>query len=451
MLGGSPQKLASDVDSNITFSPDGRRLAFNRGNDPDPGKFRIISQPAEGGEENVLASGPVNDCLFGLTWSPDGKTFVCVILQPAGAITGLAAIDASTGKENVFYRTDDMLHSPVWLPDGRGLLVLHRGLNSGYTRNQIELVSYPDGKEQDVTRDINNYSNLSLAADGRTLATVLRDSHWQLFLASPGSSEAHQITSGKKVDGFSWAPGGQLLVTQEMAMSQLDPDSGKSNLITVEPHTLASQPTSCANGRYIVFALAGHAGKHSEIIARSDPSGGNLKGLTDGNLDEIPMCTPDGQSVLYRDAARSRLKKVSLEGGNSQQVSDVTLAGNFDISPDGKLAAFVTFEHVGEHQQKLALVPLDSTAPAHILDLQQEPSVSWVRFSRDGKAVIYPVGNGTADNLWQQPLDGSAGRQITDFKAEHIGDGFAFSPDGKRLGVIRGHVDSDVVLIRDTR
>ena len=106
---------------------------------------------------------------------------------------------------------------------------------------------------------------------------------------------------------------------------------------------------------------------------------------------------------------------------------------------------------MGEHQQKLALVPLDSTAPAHILDLQQEPAVSWVRFSRDGKAVIYPVGNGTADNLWQQPLDGSAGRQITDFKAEHIGDGFAFSPDGKRLGVIRGHVDSDVVLIRDTR
>ncbi len=61
------------------------------------------------------------------------------------------------------------------------------------------------------------------------------------------------------------------------------------------------------------------------------------------------------------------------------------------------------------------------------------------------------TGNGAADNLWLQPLDGSPGHQITDFKSEHIGDGFAFSPDGKRLGVIRGHVDSDVVLIHDSQ
>jgi serine/threonine protein kinase len=450
VLGGSPQKLSSDVDSNITFSPDGKRLAFNRGNDPEPGKFRIISLPAEGGDETVLANGPVNDCIFGLSWSPDGETFACVILQPAAAITGLVAIDAATGKENIFYRTDDILHSPVWLPDGSGLLVLHRGLNSGYTRNQIELVSYPDGKQQEVTRDINNYSDLSLAADGRTLATVLRDSHWQLFLTSPGTSEPQQITSGKKVDGFSWTPGGQLLVTQEMAMSQLDPESGHSNVITVEPHTLSSQPTSCADGRYIVFALAGHAGEHSEIIARSDPSGSNLKALSNGNLDEIPLCTPDGKLVLYRDAARSRLKSVSVDSGTSQQVSDLPLEGNFDISPDGKLAAFITFEHVGEHKQKLALVPLDSGA-ARILELQKEPSNNWVRFARDGRAIIYPVSNGAADNLWQQPLDGAPGHQITDFKSERIGDGFGFSPDGKRLAVIRGHIESDVVVVRDAR
>jgi eukaryotic-like serine/threonine-protein kinase len=52
------------------------------------------------------------------------------------------------------------------------------------------------------------------------------------------------------------------------------------------------------------------------------------------------------------------------------------------------------------------------------------------------------------DNLWLQPLDGSSGRQISQFNSEHI-LAFHWSPDGKSLAVLRGHTDSDVVLIRD--
>jgi hypothetical protein len=55
-----------------------------------------------------------------------------------------------------------------------------------------------------------------------------------------------------------------------------------------------------------------------------------------------------------------------------------------------------------------------------------------------------------ADNLWWQPLDGSSGKQITDFKSERIND-VQWSFDGSKLSVIRSHTDSDVVLIRDSR
>jgi len=47
-----------------------------------------------------------------------------------------------------------------------------------------------------------------------------------------------------------------------------------------------------------------------------------------------------------------------------------------------------------------------------------------------------------------QPLDGSPGKQITDFPSEHIND-FRWSFDGTKLALARGHVDSDVVLIHD--
>jgi hypothetical protein len=51
------------------------------------------------------------------------------------------------------------------------------------------------------------------------------------------------------------------------------------------------------------------------------------------------------------------------------------------------------------------------------------------------------------DNLWVQLLDGSARRQLTHFTSEKIG-GFAYSKDGTRLAVGRGHADSDAVLLR---
>ena len=52
------------------------------------------------------------------------------------------------------------------------------------------------------------------------------------------------------------------------------------------------------------------------------------------------------------------------------------------------------------------------------------------------------------DDLWQQPLDGSPGKHLTSFKAEHIWD-YHWYPDGSRLAIVRGDTDSNVVLMRN--
>ena len=72
------------------------------------------------------------------------------------------------------------------------------------------------------------------------------------------------------------------------------------------------------------------------------------------------------------------------------------------------------------------------------------------RASADGNAVAYPISEKGADNVWVQPLDGSPGRQITKFDSEQILS-FHWSPDGKSLGVLRGHTDSDVVLLQEAK
>jgi eukaryotic-like serine/threonine-protein kinase len=454
LLGGTPQKLATDIDTNISFSPDGKQFAFLRYNDPDPDTYRLLLQSAEGGNEKVLASGVINKCLFGVAWSPDGKIIVCVTLQPEGALTGLLSTDVATGQQKVFFRTDGILSGLVWLPDGHGLLVLSRDHVSSYTRNQVGFVSYPDAQYRTVTRDINNYSNLSLAADGHTLATVLDATHWNLFLlpaATAGTSQPQQITSGKTVASFSWTPDGQFVISEDLTLSMLNADTGAKTMLPVEGNISAGQPNVCGDGKYVVFLLAGYASKKTQVIGRMDAGGGNVKPLTNGQVDEYPVCTADSRWVIYRDSANGfKLMKVSIDGGIPVKLSDRTVSSGLDVSPDGKFAAFATFDHIGEHKVMLALQSLDGTQPLKLLEFQH-PAYGSVRFSRDGKSIIYPIRDHDVDNLWSQPLDGSPGQQVTNFKSEHIGDKFGWSYDGSKLALIRGHTDSDVILIRDAQ
>ena len=47
-------------------------------------------------------------------------------------------------------------------------------------------------------------------------------------------------------------------------------------------------------------------------------------------------------------------------------------------------------------------------------------------------------------------FDGSPGKRLTNFKAERISD-FRWSVDGSKVGFIRGHTDSDVVLLQESK
>ncbi len=89
-------------------------------------------------------------------------------------------------------------------------------------------------------------------------------------------------------------------------------------------------------------------------------------------------------------------------------------------------------------------------ANAHLFGyLFAERHVSLRLFEAEGKAVAYPIRENEVDNIWVQPLDGSRGRQITNFDSEQILN-FRWSPDGKSLCILRGHTDSDFVLLQES-
>ena len=101
-------------------------------------------------------------------------------------------------------------------------------------------------------------------------------------------------------------------------------------------------------------------------------------------------------------------------------------------------------------QYKIALLDLAAKAGRpELIDADERLSVGGLSFTPDGTAVAYPIRENGVDNIWVQPLNGSNGKRITAFDSEQILN-FHWSPDGRKLCVLRGHTDSDVVLIRDS-
>src|SRR5215468_6636766 len=125
VLGGDPRQIVRDIDSNPTFSPDGQRMAFIRANDPDPGKYRLLSANLDGSNETVLriaqstrGSDPVQ-----ISWSPNGKT-LAYSYAAAGATLGSVDTFGLERKQTATLAAlpNDRIFDLEWLPGGGALL-----------------------------------------------------------------------------------------------------------------------------------------------------------------------------------------------------------------------------------------------------------------------------------------------------------------------------------------
>jgi eukaryotic-like serine/threonine-protein kinase len=454
VLGGTPQKLVTDIDSNPSLAPDGKKFVYMVANNPDVAKYRLSIRSLDTGEERALASGPMNQQLSDLAWSPDGKTIVSTVNQPGDAWSGLVAVDVQSGKQNLFSTSSDLyFERPLWLPDGSGLLVLADQPYGAQT--QIVFVAYPSGKISPVTRDTNSYTDLNISSDGRTLATVLRQAHLNTFVmaADADASQARQLTTPSPSDSISWTRDGQLLASGfGGGITLLNPDSNlQTPLLSQLP--LPNFARACSDG-HIVFS-SGKGNSFQLHIWRAEADGSNSKQLTNGKNDAFPVCSPDAKTVLYFDAD-SRLQKIAIDGEALSPMPEAAVFSRISFSPNSQTAAFVTFR-LNDPKEKLVFVSLDSSQPPRFLEFERPRAdfgVSYdaapVVLAADGKGVIYPIRSGDTDNLWLQHFDGSPGKQLTDFNSEFVRD-FDYSFDGKHLAVIRGHSESDVVLIRDSQ
>jgi len=119
-----------------------------------------------------------------------------------------------------------------------------------------------------------------------------------------------------------------------------------------------------------------------------DASGGNLKQMTPENWT-IPLNVP---RAVYFTRSRVTAHESAVEGGASQKVSEYTFQRiAASPTPSSRLSVRIAWRP----KEKLAVVSLDAGQTPKLLELEKPRESAFpdsrVRFSRDGKAVVYSV------------------------------------------------------------
>jgi eukaryotic-like serine/threonine-protein kinase len=465
VLGGTPKLLVRDIDAHPAFSPDGQKMVFIRCNNPEANKCRWISSNPDGSNEQVLLvrAGTIPG---GLSWSSDGK-FIAFILSYASAPERRQVLLFDVGKnQEVPLATfpEKGFTDVKWMPNGRGLLVLYQDKSTNYARGQVGYLSYPAGKLEPVTNDTNNYESIALSGDGRTLSAIQAQNVAEIDILPPtGGATASAIPGISKLlqqtRSGGWLSNSEILLVLPSRMLRVSLDGAQQTEIFGDSNASLGDAAICENGRTIVIAMRGHENDNSQSLWRLDADGSNLKRLTNGESDGFPVCAPAGKWIYYVAGTRSWMR-VPLAAGTAEQIkprgAEWEVFPITGVSPDDqRFVAFSTHVDASTHEYSSRLAIFNSASiDSPALSLPHHPRIKIdggpIVFTPDGQALAYTItADNNVDNVWLQPLDGKPGRQITQFHSDSI-LGFAWSPDQKKLQVPRGHLESDVILLRDT-
>jgi Tol biopolymer transport system component/DNA-binding winged helix-turn-helix (wHTH) protein len=468
VLGGASRKILTnvEVESGAIFSPDDKQIAFGRRRN-EPREDEYLTASADGTNERTLITlrhlarregGAGLWIPFdGASWSPDGKT-IALGYGDEELHLFVGSISVADGTLKPLSRKYwAQVGKVVWLNDSSGFVIVAREQWLANYPSQIWRVSYPGGEVQRITNDLASYEprSLSLTADASALVALQEHKTSGIWLAPSGDvGRARDISTRRSaregIKGLTWDSDGRLIYASSANKPEIwtaDANGGNPKML-MEGDDIGVLARFWPDNRHLFFN-SNRSGNWQ--VWRTNLDGSDAKQLTDApgwgvyNME----ISPNGLTIIYADFDLN-LWKASTDGGTPVKLSD-TASLRPCISPDGKLLAF-EYEDEQKHQQ-LKVIPLDGDGDGSLSKSFDPPAPIFneaLGWSPDGRALVYVLTKGDVSNLWQQPLDGGAPKQITNFNSGRIWS-FAYSRDGRQLALARGEMTRDAVLISDEK
>ena len=448
--GGEPA-LVSESAGNIAFSPDGRHYAYTASYSLGRRESRVTVVDVTSGTTRIVASRvPPTEFQRGRpAWSPDGRRLALIVRDERRPFAqDVVIVDTRDGREQAKTPLDvEMVEEVLW-PSNDRLLVSARERRT--RPMHVWSVSLPTGRRQQLTRDAGDYRLSGLSHDGRGIIAVRHQGSWTLWGSEAASGRpARQIARGTGaldlVEGIAWTPDGRLVYTDiqsgNLDLWLIDPLTGQRRRLT--SHGAEDfHPAVSPDGTTLVFSStrSGTAAIWAMPLEDEQP-----RRLTHG-ADRWPSFAPDGQWVAFQrgmaDTSVEAAWRVGLDGGDAEQIGPAHSLRPV-VSPDGRAIA-----HYWMHTEAwaVALTRVGEKLPALVLPVSKTHGSRVLRWTPDGRHLLFIDSAGGTRNLWQMPLNGGRPRRLT-----ALSDGrlvtFDVSRDGSRLAWLEAQSSGDVVAI----
>jgi len=315
---------------------------------------------------------------------------------------------------------------------------------------QIGLFDLSSGRIKPITNDLNTYDQVSIPADGHSIATVSStvDSELSFYKADGGTTlstaklrVSPNALAWQDANHVAFVGHGRIDLYDRVAQSVTTVDTGNLQV--------GGFIGACPDGRLLFTANPKGVG-HSEIF-RLNADGTGLTNLTTEGIVRAPKCV-NGDTVNYSIFASPLMTgwSVPLTGGTPRKLFDAASTNTVAFSRDGKVAV-ARSPGVDVHDERILAAFHDLTQPGSqgkVFQVDPRWVIRTWHISPDGKSLVYPIAEKGLWSLLAQPLDGSPSRVLTETLPVPIQD-FSWSPDGSQLVVLREQFNSNIVLITD--
>jgi serine/threonine protein kinase/Tol biopolymer transport system component len=449
-LGGPATPLATDARAwSVTVSPDGKQVSYVAETKTES---QIVAVDAEGGNRRVLASRPLALGFWFIEWSPVAQTLAAVAIGKQDM--GLVTVEIPSGTIHELSVSGwGAIGQPAWSPDGAMIFTPAVAAKPGSVF-QIWAFDARTGAHRPLTSGSTQYYEWSMSATAAGDLIAITEAAAFTLWVTDSTRTPHQVPSAPSegIESVVWA-GSRIVTSNINEMVVHDPDSGTSNRLRSNS-LIYRQLAPCGSVRVAYWAVDQN---NSSYIARTDVISGSTTRLTDGPLDELPVCTTDGSILVFGSCTQTQrcfLKRKSLASGESTVLKEVTTDdSNFvnpAISPDGTKVLFQIQPDPRDPDEWALVVPVAGGEPTRLKMPVLIGEIAAWSWSADGKAILYARNekNGIG-NIWSMTLDGKAPKKLTAFNSAAI-RAFGASPEG-RLALSRGGWVDDVVLIKNVR
>jgi Tol biopolymer transport system component len=456
-LGGPTQRLKLELDSPVTFSPDGKKFAFVR---ETAGESSLIVADVGSGEEHRLFSQKLPLVLDYPAWSPDGRMIVCTKVDSS------AANPIGSGARVVGVRVDDRREIPIstrtwpfikhlgWLRDGHGIVLSARDQDTGLYH--LWYVPYPEGNPRKITDGLNGENGVSLSGDSSRLLTIEERTLSGIWIMrSAGARDAQPVSPGSEDCKLPhWTAGGRIVYEHQLNgrrhVWSMAPDGTDRKQLTVEGANY--EPSVSSDGRLLAF-VSSRSGRPA--IWTMDVDGRNPALVTQADGEPYPQLSPDGKWIAFTATGAGHwttLRRVDAKGGRVVELND-KLWLQPSVSPNGKwIAGFYVEGPSGtqKYPDSIAVISSNGGQPSKVIPMPASVVTSaGLRWTADGRQLTYVEHNDQGANIWSQPLDGSPAHQVTQLRRRSLFS-FDWSPEGTQIVLSQGVQSRDVVQIDST-